>query len=252
MSNEAPEAPEAPGDDEAATDARGGVPAHPAHPVGQHHHAVTEVYEASPRTEPAWAPEPPAAPAAAPGGAPTPGYATALAAATPPARLGNRRAGILIAVLAAIAFAVVDALVVLAIFAVNGQGSPLNDLLRYIVTPAFWATAIVYALALFLLVAIANRGGWWWYVLGGFLVAVVVYVAYIAAVLLTNALALPPDEVSAFVARLWAHPLTIATAVVAREVTIWFGAWIAARGRRVAARNARAREAFETAQAVPR
>lgn len=215
------------------------VPAATSAEEAPHGHPVTEAYDRVPAAGPAWAPEPAAAGAARPAG---PVYVTA---PTPPKRRGNRRAGILIALVATVAFAVVDALVVLGLFALNHQGNVLDDLVRYIATPAFWATAIIYALALFLLVAIANRGGWWWYVLGGFLVAVVVYFAYIGATLLTNAWVLAPSEVGRFVSQLWAHPLTIATAVVAREVTIWFGAWIAARGRRVRARNLEARDAYD-------
>lgn len=211
-------------------------------PEPAHRHPVTEAYDEAPQAGPAWAPEPPAAGAA---GAAQPAGLVYVTAPTPPKRRGNRGAGILIALLATLVFAVVDALVVLAIFALNQQGNVIDDLVRYIATPAFWATAIIYALALFLLVAIANRGGWWWYVLGGFLVAVVVYFAYIGATLLTNAWVLAPSEVGRFVSQLWSHPLTIATAVVAREVTIWFGAWIAARGRRVRARNVEAREAYD-------
>jgi hypothetical protein len=243
--------PAAVGTDDATPEAPGeAVPAEPEpepEPAAEpaHQHPVTEVYDEAPRAAPAWAPEPPAAGGTGATAVAQPAGPVYVTAPTAPKRRGNRGAGILIALLAALVFAVVDALVVLAIFALNQQGNVIDDLVRYIATPAFWATAIIYALALFLLVAIANRGGWWWYVLGGFLVAVVVYFAYIGATLLTNAWVLAPSEVGRFVSQLWSHPLTIATAVVAREVTIWFGAWIAARGRRVRARNLDAREAYD-------
>ena len=42
---------------------------------------------------------------------------------------------------------------------------------------------------------------------------------------------------------------TIAAALVAREATIWFGAWIGARGRKLKARNAEALAEYEVALA---
>lgn len=215
--------------------------------------AVTEAYTAAPAApaaQNAWTTEPTATTT----GPTTTEPATVAAPAastvyvstpTPPRNRGNRGAGILIAVLATVVFAVVYALVVTGIFALNRQGDVFNDLTRYVVTPAFWATAIVFFLAFILLIAIANRGGWWWYVIGGFFVGVIVYFGYIGATLLTNAWDLAPSEVGRFVGQLWAHPLTLAAAIVAREVTVWFGAWIAARGRKVRARNIEAREAYD-------
>ncbi|MCX7523193.1 hypothetical protein OSC27_13020 [Microbacterium sp. STN6] len=228
-------------------------------------HPVTDVY-AEPAT-PAWAPEPsaqaaaeldtPAEPAtrsAETGAVPAAPPADTVAAPagpiyvstpTPPRNKGNRAAGILISILAGIVFAIVDALVVLGIFAITNQSDILDRLVHYMGTPAYWATAIIFTLALFLLAAIANRGGWWWYVIGGFFVGVIVYFAFVAATLLTNAWEISPGQVESFVSRLWANPLTFAAAIVAREVTVWFGAWIAARGRRVRARNIEAREAYD-------
>jgi hypothetical protein len=224
-------------DDTAATETYAAAPAAAAAPVAQN----------------AWTAEPTTTDSAATGPTTTEPATVAAPAAstvyvstpTPPKNKGNRGAGILIAVLATVVFAVVYALVVTGIFALNRQGDVFNDLTRYVVTPAFWATAIVFFLAFILLIAIANRGGWWWYVIGGFFVGVIVYFGYIGATLLTNAWDLAPSEVGRFVGQLWAHPLTLAAAIVAREVTVWFGAWIAARGRKVRARNIEAREAYD-------
>ncbi|TFC13982.1 hypothetical protein E3O19_11630 [Cryobacterium algoritolerans] len=162
-------------------------------------------------------------------------------APTPPKYKGNRGVGILIVLLGTAVFAALYALVALALSGI-GSGS-LNDTTAkftdFIVLPIFYVPVIFFFLAFVLLVAIVNRGGWWAYVLFGFLVAVVVYFSYIGAALLSvQAWNFTPDEAYRFVSQQWLNPGAIAAAVVAREVPIWTGAWIARRGRSVTARNA--------------
>jgi hypothetical protein len=83
-------------------------------------------------------------------------------------------------------------------------------------------------------------------VLFGFLVAVVVYFSYIGGALLTvQAWNFTPQEAVNFISTRWLDPGAIAAAVIAREVPIWAGAWIARRGRAVTARNAEAREEYD-------
>jgi hypothetical protein len=171
-----------------------------------------------------------------------------VAAPTQPKRKGNRGAGILIALLATVAYAIVSAIVVLVIFIITKRtvDTAVHDFVQYIGTASYFIPIIFFALAFFLLVAIVNRGGWWAYVIGAFFVAVVVYFAYIGGVLLTiQAWQFSPAEVGRILNQLWANPLTIGAAVVAREVPIWFGAWIAARGRKVRERNAEAQREYE-------
>ncbi len=162
-------------------------------------------------------------------------------APTAPKYKGNRGVGILIVLLGTAVYAALYALVALALSGI-GSGS-LNDTTAkftdFIVLPIFYVPVIFFFLAFALLVAIVNRGGWWAYVLFGFLVAVVVYFSYIGAALLSvQAWNFTPDEAYRFVSQQWLNPGAIAAAVVAREVPIWTGAWIARRGRSVTARNA--------------
>jgi NhaP-type Na+/H+ or K+/H+ antiporter len=83
-------------------------------------------------------------------------------------------------------------------------------------------------------------------VLGSFFAGAAVYFAYIGGALLTvQSWTLSQNEVSQFVGTLWTSALTIASAIVAREVSVWFGAWIAARGRRMRERNRHARDEYE-------
>ncbi|HEY5221595.1 MAG TPA: hypothetical protein VIJ18_00880 [Microbacteriaceae bacterium] len=188
--------------------------------------------------------EPPAASNA------TPVY---VAAPQPPKHKGNRGAGILIALLAAVVYAIVSAIAVLVIFLVNRHSAQVatHDFIQYLGTPSYYVPIVIFALAFILLIAIVNRGGWWAYVLGAFIVAVIVYFAYIGSVLLSvSAWNFTPAQVGRIVNQLWANPLTLAAAIIAREVPIWFGAWIASRGKKVRQRNLEATHAYEKEMAA--
>lgn len=169
-------------------------------------------------------------------------------APTPPAAVGNRGGGILIALVAAAVFAGLFALVV---FVISGLTSAtveqaVGTFSVFIVRPEFFIPVLFFFVAFSLLIAIVNRGGWWAYVLFGFLVAVVVYFSFIGGALLgVQAWNFTPSEAQVFINTLWLNPVAIAAAVIAREVPIWFGAWIAARGRKVTARNVEARQEYD-------
>jgi hypothetical protein len=169
-------------------------------------------------------------------------------APTPPKNRGNRGAGILIALLATVAYAILFAAIAFVIAAVNSTtvNAATNAFTEFLVRPVYYIPVIFFFLAFIALIALVNRGGWWAYVLFGFLVAVVVYFSYIGGALLTqNAWNYTPEEAGRFVASLWLNPAAIAAAVIAREIPIWFGAWISRRGRKVTARNAEARAEYE-------
>jgi hypothetical protein len=174
----------------------------------------------------------------------TPVYVTA---PTPPTARGNRGIGILIVLLATLVYAIVYAAVSLAYFALNFAGRGyLGQFESYVTSVAFWVPVAAFFVLFVLLVAIVNRGGWWAYVLGGFLVAVGVYFAYIGGALLeVQAWTMTAAQANRLLAQLWANPLTLGAAIVARELTLWFGAWIAARGRRVRQRNLDAKRDFD-------
>jgi hypothetical protein len=177
--------------------------------------------------------------------APTPIYVTA---PTAPKTLGNRAAGILIGLIATAVFAGIYALVAFFLSAAGAAdvGDATARFTDFLVLPVFYLPVIFFFLAFALLVAVLNRAGWWAYVLGGFLVAVVVYFAYIGGALLAvQAWTLTGSEAARFISTQWLNPGAIAAAVIAREVPIWFGAWIARRGRSVTAKNVAARQEYE-------
>ena len=175
----------------------------------------------------------------------TPVYVTA---PTPPKTLGNRAAGILIGLIATAVFAVIYAVVAFFISAAGATdvADATDRFTDFLVLPVFYVPVIFFFLAFALLVAVLNRAGWWAYVLGGFVVAVIVYFSYLGGALLAvQAWSLTPAEAARFLGTQWLNPGAIAAAVVAREVPIWFGAWIARRGRSVTAKNAAAKAEYE-------
>ncbi|MEA9984577.1 hypothetical protein [Subtercola sp. RTI3] len=170
---------------------------------------------------------------------------------TPPKKRSNRAAGTLIALIGALVFAIVYALVGAVILAFTVTTTRLPEVMsQFVSSPAFFVPVIFFAIALILVVLIVNRANWWAYVLGGFLVAVVVYgAAILGALLAVQAWTFSADQAAAFVRSLVMDPLTLAAAIVAREVPIWVGAWISSRGRKLKARNAADREEYDRAVA---
>ncbi|MCS5718180.1 hypothetical protein N1027_08520 [Herbiconiux sp. CPCC 205763] len=199
----------------------------------------------------AFAPAPPAAAAMA-GAAYPPPYQPVPQplVSTPPAPRGNRGGGSLIALVGTVAFAVVYAAVAFVIISVNVQPDAyVSAFSSFLLSAAFIVPVVVFAISLILIVLIVNRAGWWAYVLGGFLVAVLVYFAGIAGALIhVQAWTWQPQEQFDFVRSLTMDPLTLAGAIVAREASIWTGAWIAARGRKMKARTVADREEYERNQ----
>lgn len=177
--------------------------------------------------------------------APAPIY---VQAPPPPRYRNNRGAGVLIALLATAVYAVIYTVVA---FVIAGVGSrtlvdAAEKLGEFVVRPVFYVPVIFFFLALTLLVLIVNRGGWWAYVLVGFVVGAVVYFSYLGGALITvQAWSFTPAVVARFIGTQWLNPGAIAAAVIAREVTILAGAWIAALGRNLTARNIEARQDYE-------
>ncbi|WP_167138268.1 rhomboid family intramembrane serine protease [Diaminobutyricimonas sp. TR449] len=169
----------------------------------------------------------------------------------PPKNRSNRGVGTLLAVASAVVFLVLYAAVAGLIIAMNIRGNEFFTLYAsFIADPTFWVPVIVFTVAYILLVLIVNRAGWWAHVLGGFIVAVLTYLAFIGGALLgIEAWNFTLEEVTGFTDQLWYSPFAIAAFIIAREVPIWIGAAISARGRQVKTRNAEAREEFDREQA---
>ncbi|WP_167042872.1 hypothetical protein [Salinibacterium sp. ZJ454] len=172
----------------------------------------------------------------------------------PPKKKSNRGLGALLAIGATVVFAVLFAIVsALLIMLIPPRQDFLENYLSFVTNPSFWLPVIVFAIAYILLVLISNNAGWWAHVLGGFIVAILVYLAFIGGGLLgAQAWTLTLENATRFTNALWLNPLAIAAFIVAREVPIWMGAAISARGRKVKARNIEQREEFDREQAAKR
>ncbi|MEO7123222.1 MAG: hypothetical protein ABI400_08935 [Lacisediminihabitans sp.] len=168
-------------------------------------------------------------------------------APVPPQKKGNRGIGSLIALLSAVIFAAIYAGVVLAVVPWFAPPRAVGfEFLTFISSAAFYIPVLVFALGFILLVLILNRAGWWSYILGSLFVGVFVYFVSIGVLLLVNGVIgfTPSEAFKAFLSALQS-PVTIVAGLVAREVTLWMGAAISARGRKVKVRNAEAREAYD-------
>lgn len=168
----------------------------------------------------------------------------------PPRVRGNRVVGVLLALVGTVVFAAVYAGAAAIPLAIRFSGAGFSPAFSAFVQNAiFWIPIMMFALGFIVLTVILNRAGWWAHVLGSLLVALFVYFASIGLLLLVgNVVSLTPAQANSAFGALATNPLMIAAALVAREVSIWIGLAIAARGRRVRARNDETRTAWDREQ----
>ncbi|WP_438854057.1 hypothetical protein [Agromyces sp. M3QZ16-3] len=169
-------------------------------------------------------------------------------APTPPKDKGNRGFGVLVGLVATVAFALLYAGISYLVIAWYGagRGDGIRVYTEFLAQPVFWVPVVFFFLAFALLAAILNRAAWWTWAVFGLAIGIIVYFSYIGASLLTVAAwQFTPQQAADFVAERWVDPFAIIAFIVARELPIWFGGWIAARGRAVGERNVRAREEYD-------
>lgn len=169
----------------------------------------------------------------------------------PPDVKGNRGAGVLIAIVATIAFAIVYAGVLALLLAPQLPPSRfVGGLVDGLLAWQSVFAVVAFFVGLVVVVLVVGRAGWWAYVLGGFLVAMLVWVAAFAGAIVDadgfgRLARLRLDDLYSF----GFMPTVIAAVLVAREATVWFGAWIGRRGRRITKANAEAMAEYEAALA---
>lgn len=205
------------------------------------------------------------APSALPVAVPAPEAAAAAAprvvfveAPVPPRKQGNRGIGVLFALLGTLVFALVYGLVIMLLIAlVQPTVFPLDDLgasplgfggvyTAFLASPYFWVPVLAFLVAYVLLVLLLNRAGWPLHILASILLALVVYFASIGVFLLFDGVGLmTPTQASEAFAGFALDPRLLIAAVAAREVAVWMGLAIAARGRKVRQRNAERLSTFE-------
>ncbi|MDI2098556.1 hypothetical protein [Ruicaihuangia caeni] len=167
----------------------------------------------------------------------------------PPRDRGNRGIGALLAIAAAIIFALLYAGAAMLLITVVNQGVfEVDSVTSFFLNAAFWVPVAVFAVTYVLLAVLVNRAGWWAHALGGLVVALLTYFSFVAVAVWSAGGTV--DDFRRL--DLWFHPLAVSVFVLAREVPIWFGAASGARGRRVRARNIEAREQYDREQAAAR
>ncbi|WP_349898767.1 hypothetical protein [Parafrigoribacterium soli] len=178
---------------------------------------------------------------------PAPTQTVYVHAPVPPRKRGNRGIGSLIALGSAIIFGAIYAVVVLAITPLFAPPRAVGfEFLGFLTSAAFFVPVLVFAVVFILLVLLLNRANWWAYILGSLFVGVLVYFVSIGILLLVNGVVgLTPSAAARAFRAAAQSPVIVAGALVAREVSLWMGAAVAARGRRVRARNAEDRAAFD-------
>jgi flagellar biosynthesis GTPase FlhF len=167
-------------------------------------------------------------------------------APAPPEKRGNRGFGVLIAVVAAILFALLYSLGTALLASVRDPDAFGDVFGRYLMSPVFYVPTIAFLVFFVLLALLVNRGRWWAFVLGGLPVAILVYAAYVGTRLLQGGVMdLAPSEQALLLQRTVTFPDGILAGFLARELVTWLGAGISARGRRVKAKNVEARAEYD-------
>lgn len=161
----------------------------------------------------------------------------------PPRKAGNRGIGSLLALVSALVYAALLAVVTMIIFAIT-LGGTLT--FAFLGSANFYVPVLFFAVASVLVVLVVNRAGWAAHVVGSLVVGVIVYFGTIGALLLTQGvILLTPDEAAALFSGVARNPIVIAAALLAREVALWSGAIIGRRGRKLKARNVEAHQAWQ-------
>ena len=169
---------------------------------------------------------------------------------------GNRAAAGAIGLLAALSFAVLYLALGVGVRAIEGDVTGENigtTVLDALATWSLWVPVVVFFLAFWLLGAIINRGRWGVWVIFGLLVGAAAYGGHILGALFQAPFwDLTASEGGALAESQLLTPLAFGAFVIGRELTIWFGAWAAARAKRVTELNVEAQREYErTLEAGP-
>ncbi|MFV0374258.1 ABC transporter [Microbacterium sp.] len=169
---------------------------------------------------------------------------------------GNRGAAGAIGLLAAVSFAVLYLGAALGFGAIAGEVT-VDTIGTFAVSALtswwLWVPVAVFFLAFWLLGAIINRGRWGHWVIFGLLVGAASYGGHLLGQMFQAPFwSLTAAQGAVLVEGQLLAPLAVAALVIGRELTIWFGAWVAARGTRVTELNTEAQREYErTLEAGP-
>jgi hypothetical protein len=165
-----------------------------------------------------------------------------LTAPPEPIRRGNRGFGFLMAIVSTLVFTVLYGIVIAIL---ESSRAPVVSF-DFLSSIDFYVPAMFFFIGFLVLALVANRAGWWVYVFGSLLVGLFVYFGTVGVGLLSGGVILQtPDGASRLYGEALANLYAISAALLGREVALWLGSAVAARGRRIKARNADARQSFE-------
>lgn len=195
----------------------------------------------------------PSEPVAAPAPQPQPIF---VQAPEPPRERNNRGTAAAIGLLATLVFALLYLGTALGLGALAGDVTGENfgeAALSPLTTWGYWVPVVVFFIGFWLLGAIINRGRWGLWVVFGLIVGVIAYAGHILGQLFEAPFwNLTASEGSELIGAEMLAPLAIAAFVFGRELTIWFGAWVARIGARKTELNAEAQREYErTLEAGP-
>ena len=162
---------------------------------------------------------------------------------------GNRGFGILIALLSTVIFAALYAVAEIVAEAIN-HVSPLD--FAFITSLDFYAPVLMFAVGFVILVLIVSRAGWAAHVIGSIFVGLVVFFGGTGIILLLHINQIPSNQIGQAFSQVLFDSGSIVAALLAREVSLWMGFAVAARGRKVRARNVDARVLYDQEIAAKR
>ncbi|WP_231820097.1 ABC transporter [Microbacterium resistens] len=167
----------------------------------------------------------------------------------PPRDRGNRAAAGGIGLIATICFAILYLGAALGMGLLTGDvrgENIVDELLENLRSFELWIPVAVFFLGFWLLGAVINRGRWGYWVVFGILVGAAAYGGHILGQLFAAPFwTLTAAENAELANSQLLAPLAIAAFVFGRELTIWFGAWVARSGARKTELNAEAQREYE-------
>ena len=161
-----------------------------------------------------------------------------------------------IGLVATVAFGILYLGAILGLGALAGDVTTENigeAALAPLMTWSFWVPVVVFFLAFWLLGAFINRGRWGKWVIFGLFVGAAAYGGHILGQLFQEPFwRITASESAQLVNEQLLAPLAIAAFLFGRELTVWFGAWVARSGARKKVLNAEAQAEYErTLEAGP-
>lgn len=160
----------------------------------------------------------------------------------PPKMKGNRVFAIGVGALSTLLFAILYAVVGYFYLSLTGNSEAV---VLFLSSGLFIGTTLTFFAGFVILSVILNKAAWWTWAVFGLLLGVLVYFGSVGSSVLSQAAVLTPDQVSGFVAQRWLEVYAIAAFVIAREIPVWMGGWIARNGRKVSERNQAAQDEYE-------